>query len=799
MARSEYSGVPDVAPSLEAPQDYERVEAPPASFGGAIAEGAERAGQGFLQLQGFYEETAANNALNDYLHSAQKIINGQPGAQNASTGADGTVSGTTPALGFLGLHGANAMAGFKPASDALDEAAANARESLTTPMAQKLFDADSRRYRAQYLNEMSAHRDQQQFTWMKDTNNTAFALALNGAASNPMNDTTIADATARARQAMVRNAQIDGEDPAGGLLKADQAVTVARIHALVGNNQGADAAKVLDQSRGVLGSLSNYDEIVRTVKGAEINQEFAPAVDQAVQAALLRARPAGTGGLAAVPKGTPPPTPPGGALHFQAPVSGPISSGFGERARPTAGASTEHWGVDYAVPVGTPVAAAANGVVEFAGQRGGYGNAVVIKHADGSTTLYGHLSTIGVKAGQQVQGGEQIAASGATGTVTGPNLHFGRYDAQGRPINPNTGQVAGGPVPSGKPYMSAADNLTENMPSILDDAHKFAENKWPSYPDVQERYVDAVQRGVSRQITQQDDQSKVDQHIVLSAMVGPNAPISEDELVAKGGAVAAAWQRLQIESPYTAISAQNMFKHNAEGVASHFGTEFKGYLDRVLAPDADPGLIKNPTDLMAAVGGGPAAPLTNSGAGALSGLMKIRGTPQGEAGAAQIKQFLDGMHGELTFSNPGVGRYDVQGEARYVKFASAVLPLLERAYKDGSLAKVLDPHSPDYLGKAALPFMRTRAAMMRDAVSDPGFTPQTYTVQSLDQTLSRLDNRAQQVETVNAALANKTLTPEIYRAYLAAKTPPPAAKAPVLTAPAPAPASEILGRPDVGG
>lgn len=114
-----------------------------------------------------------------------------------------------------------------------------------------------------------------------------------------------------------------------------------------------------------------------------------------------------------------------------------ISSLFGPRAQPTAGASIDHQGIDYAVPVGTPVLADGPGTVVFAGVQSGFGNTVVIDNGGGVTTLYGHLSSIGVSQGQSVGGGSQIALSGATGTVSGPNLHF-QVMVNGVPVDPTT-------------------------------------------------------------------------------------------------------------------------------------------------------------------------------------------------------------------------------------------------------------------------------------------------------------------------------------------------------------------------
>ena len=101
------------------------------------------------------------------------------------------------------------------------------------------------------------------------------------------------------------------------------------------------------------------------------------------------------------------------------PTTGIITSGYGWRW------GRMHRGVDIAGPIGTPVVAAASGVVESAGwNSGGYGNLVDIRHADGSMTRYAHNSRLLVRPGQQISQGQQIAEMGSTGYSTGPHLHF---------------------------------------------------------------------------------------------------------------------------------------------------------------------------------------------------------------------------------------------------------------------------------------------------------------------------------------------------------------------------------------
>ena len=113
-----------------------------------------------------------------------------------------------------------------------------------------------------------------------------------------------------------------------------------------------------------------------------------------------------------------------------------ISSGFGTRTDPINGVVKTHGGTDIAAATGTPILAAADGVVEIAGYNaGGYGYYVKLSHGDGYETLYGHCSVLLVSTGQTVKQGQVIAKVGSTGHSTGPHLHFEvRYN--GSKVNP---------------------------------------------------------------------------------------------------------------------------------------------------------------------------------------------------------------------------------------------------------------------------------------------------------------------------------------------------------------------------
>lgn len=116
--------------------------------------------------------------------------------------------------------------------------------------------------------------------------------------------------------------------------------------------------------------------------------------------------------------------------QFVKPTQGVFSTGFGGRW------GSIHYGIDIANVKGTPIVSVADGIVIDAGPASGFGQWVRVQHWDGTITVYGHVDTILVQAGQEVRAGDEIATMGNRGFATGPQLHFEVWDPSGKKINP---------------------------------------------------------------------------------------------------------------------------------------------------------------------------------------------------------------------------------------------------------------------------------------------------------------------------------------------------------------------------
>lgn len=124
-----------------------------------------------------------------------------------------------------------------------------------------------------------------------------------------------------------------------------------------------------------------------------------------------------------------------GVPQYLPAAAGMVSSSYGYRSDPFTRRAAFHAGLDFKGSIGAPIRAAADGTVIFTGRKGGYGNLIEVRHDNGLTTRYAHLSAFKVKPGQKVSIGQHIGAMGSTGRSTGPHLHF-EVRQGGKPLNP---------------------------------------------------------------------------------------------------------------------------------------------------------------------------------------------------------------------------------------------------------------------------------------------------------------------------------------------------------------------------
>lgn len=175
------------------------------------------------------------------------------------------------------------------------------------------------------------------------------------------------------------------------------------------------AAAVSTRQRELLAEIE-----VLAGEDSEVTRIIAEDAAAAERARQATAQVSGSGGSPNLSRGS------GGCIW---PTRGRVTSEYGSRW------GRLHAGIDISAPTGTPIWAAADGVVIFAGTQGGYGNTVIVDHGGGFSTLYAHQSRIGARQGQSVSAGDTIGAVGSTGRSTGSHVHFEtRYD--GSPRNP---------------------------------------------------------------------------------------------------------------------------------------------------------------------------------------------------------------------------------------------------------------------------------------------------------------------------------------------------------------------------
>lgn len=207
------------------------------------------------------------------------------------------------------------------------------------------------------------------------------------------------------------------------LEKKEQDALVSNINGMLQTQQ--EKQEQLEKARAdkvaLMDSLKDRrEEIERIVKQFdEDSQKIEDQVNERMQAALKAGKD----------------LPPMGDGKFGPPAAGRSTSSFGMRFHPILKYNRMHNGIDFGGGYGAPVYATGDGVVISTSRLGGYGNAIIIEHGRGLSSVYGHLSRIMVSSGSVVKRGQRIGSIGSSGLSTGPHLHF-EIRQNGRPVNP---------------------------------------------------------------------------------------------------------------------------------------------------------------------------------------------------------------------------------------------------------------------------------------------------------------------------------------------------------------------------
>src|SRR5579863_2013788 len=548
MARVPYTGVPEAQAQPTAPEDYQHIDAQPAAFGGEVAQGMQKAGEGALTAARFYEQAAADNGTNNAMQQVTNVLYGDP--SKTTMGPDGK---PVPDTGYFGLRGSDAMAQRGAIAQHIDDIIAENRESLQTPRSRQQFDVDTRRLRAQWQAEMGRHADEQAKVWGADTNNTGATLWLNTAARDPGNETVAAQAQEGVRKFFTRNAQLAGEDTEGAVLKADQSVLTARLKSLAITNPGA-AQKLFADKGSILASLPDYDQLGRTIKTQVVESGIAPLVDAHVNAALAQAAAATQAGQA-------------GAAGIVDMIPG--------LERSASNAVSQKGAIGkYQI---TPDTAHTYGLDPAKLTDEAYAKAAA------ATIVAGNIKKIGSTRQDDLlvayNAGPEVAKQWIAGGRNPAALSAETRDYLAR------ANLSSGTGASGAPgqQLSVPDTLRLNEASILDGVRADARKTFgDQYPDAVERTVTAARRRLDQTIAQQDQQYIVASHIVQRAMDSDHPPTSESDLIAMGPQMAQAWRTMQFTNWGGTIATRNMFDAAARGLDPTFGTAFHSYLLRAL-------------------------------------------------------------------------------------------------------------------------------------------------------------------------------------------------------------------------
>lgn len=274
-------GVATVTPEASTPNDYlSSSAATPAAFGGQLAEGAQKLGQGAVTSAQFFGRVAADDASNQFQDFATKLLHGDPNKTIA--GPDGQ---PTPDTGYLGLRGRAALDQRPQIEQQLDDKVKELRGNLQSPDQQLEFDNFTRRYRSMAAERIGTHADGQATTWYNSVNTSTAKLAMDHISNNFDNPNEVAAGFQDLTSAYVKQAQLAGATP--GDPQYQEALAAARRDGLQAQlnamavKDPSRALAILDKNKDIAGV--KYDDMARSFRSRADQQRGFDVGNQAIR------------------------------------------------------------------------------------------------------------------------------------------------------------------------------------------------------------------------------------------------------------------------------------------------------------------------------------------------------------------------------------------------------------------------------------------------------------------------------------------------------------------------------------
>ena len=263
MAEVPYSGVGQVNPETSAPNDYQNIQANPASFGAAIGQGAQQLGAGITHAANFYNQAAVDDQLNKDQERIGRLLRGS-GAQTGF-GEDGTPQYDT---GYMGLQGRDALDARVNVEKQMADIIRTSKENLSTPEQIHMYEANMRRYETMTRDKIGAYADSQAKHWYGNVNKATSDLALSHISANADDPVEVHNAVADLQHAYINQVKLEGGGPEqfeDAINRAQRDGTKAWIESIAVNDP-YKAQQMVERNKKTLGEL--YQPMAMQVKSS---------------------------------------------------------------------------------------------------------------------------------------------------------------------------------------------------------------------------------------------------------------------------------------------------------------------------------------------------------------------------------------------------------------------------------------------------------------------------------------------------------------------------------------------------